>query len=89
MLSQLSAHGTQIDDDRGRRPASDHDHQLVSVNDQDHSNAKGSNGEYTDGHRWKKAVIAFTMLKAKVPQTPMLGHFDPERRPVIVVYASK
>ena len=34
-------------------------------------------------------MIAFTMSKAKVAQTPMLRHFDPDRQPVIVVYASK
>ena len=39
--------------------------------------------------RWEKAMIAFTMLKAKIAGTPILNHFDPERPPVIVVYASK
>ena len=39
--------------------------------------------------RWKKAVIAFTLLKAKFDKTPILKHFDPYRSPVIVVYASK
>ena len=34
-------------------------------------------------------MIAFTMLKAKIIQTPILKHFDPDRTPVIVVYASK
>ena len=34
-------------------------------------------------------MIAFTMLKAKVAQTPVLKHFDPDCRPVIVVYDSK
>ena len=29
------------------------------------------------------------MLKAKIAQTPILKHFDPDRTPVIVVYASK
>ena len=39
--------------------------------------------------RWEKAMIAFTMLKAKIAQTPILKHFGPDRTPVIVVYASK
>ena len=34
-------------------------------------------------------MIAFTLLKAKISTTPMLKHFDPDRLPVIVVYASK
>ena len=39
--------------------------------------------------RWEKATIAFTFLKQKIATTPILKHFDPDRRPVIVVYASK
>jgi len=39
--------------------------------------------------RWEQAMIAFTMLKAKVASTPLLKHFDPDRVPVVVVYASK
>lgn len=39
--------------------------------------------------RWEKAQIAFTMLKVKIANTPILKHFDPDRPPVIVVYASK
>ena len=42
-----------------------------------------------DRTRWEKAVIAFTMLKDKIAKTPILKHFDPDRIPVIVVYASK
>ena len=34
-------------------------------------------------------MIAFTLLKAKIATTPILKHFDPDRSPVIVVYASK
>ena len=29
------------------------------------------------------------MLKDKIAKTPILKHFDPDRPPVIVVYASK
>ena len=39
--------------------------------------------------RWEKDTIVFTMLKAKIATTPILKHFDPDRIPVIVVYASK
>ena len=34
-------------------------------------------------------MIWFTMLKDKIAKTPILKHFDPDRPPVIVVYASK
>ena len=34
-------------------------------------------------------MISFTMLKDKIAKTPILKHFDPDRHPVIVVYASK
>ena len=40
-------------------------------------------------NRWEKAMIAFTLLKAKIATPPILKHFDPYRSPVIVVYASK
>ena len=34
-------------------------------------------------------MISFTMLKEKIAKTPILKHFDPDRPPVIVVYASR
>ena len=34
-------------------------------------------------------MIAFTLLKAKIASTSILKHFNPDRPPVIVVYASK
>ena len=34
-------------------------------------------------------MISFIMLKDKIAKTPILKHFDPDRPPVIVVYASK
>ena len=82
-------HNTHIDDDSGQRPAGDHDHPLVTTNGQVPIKVKASNREHTGAHRWEKSMIPFTMLKAKVAQTPVLKHFDPDRRPVIVVYASK
>uniref|UniRef100_H3H4Z1 Reverse transcriptase domain-containing protein n=1 Tax=Phytophthora ramorum TaxID=164328 RepID=H3H4Z1_PHYRM len=42
-----------------------------------------------DADRWARAKVAFTMLKAKIVSTPVLKHFDPDRTPVIVVYASQ
>ena len=40
-------------------------------------------------NQWKEASMAFTMLKTKIAKTPTLRHFDPDRPPVIVVYACK
>ena len=34
-------------------------------------------------------MISLTMLKDKIAKNPILKHFDPDRPPVIVVYASK
>uniref|UniRef100_H3H288 Reverse transcriptase domain-containing protein n=1 Tax=Phytophthora ramorum TaxID=164328 RepID=H3H288_PHYRM len=42
-----------------------------------------------DADRWARAKIAFTILKSKIVSTPVLKHFDPDRTPVIVVYASQ
>lgn len=42
-----------------------------------------------DKDRLEKATIAFAILKTKIATTPILRHFDPDRLPVIVVYASK
>ena len=42
-----------------------------------------------DRSRWERAMISFTMLKDKIAKTPILKIFDPNRPPVIVVYASK
>uniref|UniRef100_A0AAV1TTL7 Reverse transcriptase domain-containing protein n=1 Tax=Peronospora matthiolae TaxID=2874970 RepID=A0AAV1TTL7_9STRA len=45
--------------------------------------------ECSNEGRWTEAKVTFTMLKAKIATAPMLKHFDPDRSPVIVVYASK
>ena len=55
----------------------------------DHELNTGGDPDSEGRTRWEKAMIAFTMLKAKIAQTPILKHFDPDRTPVIVVYASK
>eukprot|EP00644_Phytophthora_capsici_P014962 jgi/Phyca11/131647/e_gw1.109.22.1 len=36
-----------------------------------------------------EAITAFTLLKAKIVATPILRHFDPDREPVVVLYASQ
>ena len=61
-------------DDRGQLSAGDHDHQLMTVKGQDQFKVRGSDGENTAGHRWEKAMIAFTMLKAEVAQTSVPRH---------------
>ena len=59
------------------------------VDDQDRKFRKGED-QISDGrNRWEKAVILFTLLKAKIAATPILKHFHSDRTPVIVVYASK
>ena len=49
----------------------------------------GGDLTYTDRSRWDKAMISFTLLRDKIDKAPILKRFDPERPPVIVVYASK
>ncbi|GMF29744.1 unnamed protein product [Phytophthora lilii] len=39
--------------------------------------------------KWARAQVAFVILKNKIATAPVLKHFDPERIPVIVMYASK
>ncbi|GMF35588.1 unnamed protein product [Phytophthora fragariaefolia] len=38
--------------------------------------------------RWIRAHRAFDILKERIANTPILRHFDPDKLPVIVVYAS-
>ena len=57
--------------------------------DRDQDKNAGGDQDAGNGSRWKKAVIAFTLLKEKIAKTPILKHFDPDRAPVVVVYASK
>uniref|UniRef100_A0AAV1TY43 Reverse transcriptase RNase H-like domain-containing protein n=1 Tax=Peronospora matthiolae TaxID=2874970 RepID=A0AAV1TY43_9STRA len=45
--------------------------------------------ECSNEGRWTEAKVAFNLLKAKIATAPMLKHFEPDRPPVIVVYASK
>ncbi|GMF29832.1 unnamed protein product [Phytophthora fragariaefolia] len=39
--------------------------------------------------RWTRAKVAFTMPKAKLVSTPILKHFDSDRTPVSIHYASQ
>ncbi|POM62666.1 reverse transcriptase [Phytophthora palmivora] len=42
-----------------------------------------------EGGRWTEAKTAFAILKNKIVTAPILQHFDIDRQPVVVVYASK
>ncbi|POM78632.1 LOW QUALITY PROTEIN: Reverse transcriptase [Phytophthora palmivora] len=42
-----------------------------------------------EGDRWAEARAAFAILKNKIVTAPILQHFDVDRQPVVVVYASK
>ncbi|GMF47149.1 unnamed protein product [Phytophthora fragariaefolia] len=56
------------------------------------SSGRGTGGVVTSTEqddRWTRAKVAFTMLKAKLVSTPILKHFDPDRTPVIILYASQ
>ena len=55
----------------------------------DPSSFTGDDRDQEGRTRWEKVAISFTLLKAKIAATPILKHFDPDRAPVIVVYASK
>ncbi|KAE9296909.1 hypothetical protein PR003_g23643 [Phytophthora rubi] len=39
--------------------------------------------------KWVEAEAAFSELKKKIAATPILRHFDTEKRPVVIVYASE
>ncbi|KAE8953896.1 hypothetical protein PR001_g32707, partial [Phytophthora rubi] len=39
--------------------------------------------------KWTEAEAAFSKLKKKIAATPILRHFDTEKRPVVIVYASE
>ena len=65
------------------------DSTVATRNDSDQKFDIGDDPDPEGRTRWEKAMIAFTLLKAKIANTPILRHFDPDRPPVIVVYASK
>ncbi|GMF51291.1 unnamed protein product [Phytophthora fragariaefolia] len=39
--------------------------------------------------KWARATKAFVVLKGKIVNAPILTHFDPDKRPVVILYASK
>ncbi|GMF45030.1 unnamed protein product [Phytophthora fragariaefolia] len=39
--------------------------------------------------KWAQATKAFVVLKDKIVNAPILTHFDPDKRPVVILYASK
>ncbi|KAE8886979.1 hypothetical protein PF005_g25338 [Phytophthora fragariae] len=43
----------------------------------------------TTDFKWVEAEAAFSELKKKIVTTPILSHFDTEKRPVVIVYASE
>ncbi|POM72894.1 LOW QUALITY PROTEIN: Reverse transcriptase [Phytophthora palmivora] len=42
-----------------------------------------------ESNKWAEARTAFSILKDKIMTAPILLHFDVDRQPVVVVYASK
>ena len=61
------------------------DSTVATRNDSDQKFDIGDDPDPEGRTRWEKAMTAFTMLKAKIANTPILKHFDPDRPPVIVV----
>ncbi|GMG17471.1 unnamed protein product [Phytophthora fragariaefolia] len=39
--------------------------------------------------KWTRATKAFVTLKDKIVNAPILTHFDPDKRPLVILYASK
>ena len=78
-------------DDRDQFPLSRGDQKLnpTAGDDRDRYPLSGDDQDSEARSCWEKATIAFTFLKQKIASTPILKHFDPDRPPVIVVYARK
>ncbi|OWZ01486.1 reverse transcriptase [Phytophthora megakarya] len=64
-------------------------HDIAKMNAEDARETRTDNSQIAEGESDRWAKNAFTMLKAKIIATPVLKHFDPERTPVIVLYANK
>ncbi|POM77628.1 Reverse transcriptase, partial [Phytophthora palmivora] len=47
------------------------------------------NTSQDEGCNWDRAKTAFAMLKNKIVKAPIIQHFDVDRQPVVIVYASK
>ncbi|GMF52044.1 unnamed protein product [Phytophthora fragariaefolia] len=39
--------------------------------------------------KWTRATKAFVLLKDKIVHAPIMPHFNPDKRPVVILYASK
>ena len=61
----------------------------VTGGDPTFSSVVGGDPTCTDRSRWEKAMISLFMLKDNIAKTLILKHVDPDRPPVIVVYARK
>ncbi|POM69834.1 Reverse transcriptase [Phytophthora palmivora] len=53
------------------------------------STRDGQNIIVEEGDTWDEARTGFAILKNKIVTAPILKHFDVDRQPVVVVYASK
>ena len=49
----------------------------------------GIQGDDPEEDRWSRVQVAFAMLKNKIATAPILRHFDPDREPVVIIYASE
>ena len=79
----------KIDVDRYPLAGNDRDLCPKSGIDVDRYPIAGDDPNSEGKNRWEKAIISFTLLKAKTATAQILKHFDPDRPPVIVVYATK
>ncbi|OWZ09980.1 LOW QUALITY PROTEIN: reverse transcriptase [Phytophthora megakarya] len=64
-------------------------HEITRMNPEGTRETRGDDGLITGASMIARAKNAFTMLKAKSIATTVLKHFDPERIPVILLYANK
>ncbi|GMF30958.1 unnamed protein product [Phytophthora fragariaefolia] len=64
----------------------------IGRQEESNSSGRGTGGVVTSteqADRWTRAKVAFKMLKVELVSTPILKHFDPDRTPVIILYASQ
>ncbi|GMF47857.1 unnamed protein product [Phytophthora fragariaefolia] len=53
------------------------------------ANARLESDDQDQRDKWTRATKAFVVLKEKIVNAPILTHFDPDKRPVVILYASK
>ncbi|GMF48927.1 unnamed protein product [Phytophthora fragariaefolia] len=64
----------------------------IGRQEENDSSRRGTGGvvaSIEQADRWTRAKFEFKMMKAKLVSTPILKHFDPDRTPVIIRYASQ